>query len=174
MKSLHVEDNDIMQLAIQDEISRSEEARYDHRLHGVLLVSKGLNCYEVSELLGQNPTTIQRWVNRFNKKGFAGLYDGEHPGRPGKLNKKQWGMLGKDLRRNPRDMGYEQNMWDGKLLSHHLECRYGIKLGVRQCQRIFRMMGFRRRKPRPVIASADPKAQEAFKKTPPSRSTGRS
>jgi len=106
MKSLHVKDNDLMQLAIQDEISRSEEARYDHRLHGMLLVSKGLNCYEVSELLGQNPTTIQRWVNRFSKKGFAGLYEGEHPGRPKKLSEKQWGMLGKDLRRNPRDMSY--------------------------------------------------------------------
>jgi hypothetical protein len=43
-------------------------------------------------------------------------------------------------------------------------------LGVRQCQRLFRAMGFRRRKPRPVIAHADPKAQRAFKKT---RETGR-
>jgi transposase len=163
-----------MQLAIQDEISRSEDARYNHRLHGVLLVSKGLSCYEVSELLGQNPTTIQRWVNRFNKKGFAGLHEGKHTGRPGKLNEKQLGMLERDLRRDPRDMGYEQNMWDGKLLSHHLENRYGIRIKTRQCQRMFHMMGFRRRKPRPVIASSVPEAQEAFKKTLPPQSTGRS
>lgn len=49
-----------MHIAIRDEILRSEEARYDHRLYGVLLVCRGLSCYQVADLLGQNPTTIQR------------------------------------------------------------------------------------------------------------------
>jgi len=73
--------------------------------------------------------------------------------------------LERDLRLHPRDLGYEQNLWDGKLLSHHLRQRYATELGVRQCQRLFRSLGFRRRKPRPVIAQADPEAQRAFKKT---------
>ncbi|MCZ7586036.1 MAG: IS630 family transposase, partial [Deltaproteobacteria bacterium] len=71
--------------------------------------------------------------------------------------------LGRDLRRDPRALGYEQNLWDGKLLSHHLQARYGVALGVRQCQRLFSRLGFRRRKPRPQIAKADPAAQKAFK-----------
>jgi transposase len=41
---------------------------------------------------------------------------------------------------------------------------------VRQCQRLFRQMGFRLRKPRPLIAHADPAAQAAYKKTPSPRS----
>lgn len=168
MKKLDIEDKEIMQIAIQQEISRSEESRYDHRLHGVLLVSKGLDCYGVAELFGQNPSTIQRWINRFNDKGFAGLYEGERAGRPLSLGEGQWITLGKDLRKSPRDFGYGQNLWDGKSLSYHLQQCYGIRLGVRQCQRIFHKMGFRRRKPRPVIAQADPEAQEAFKKTAPS------
>jgi len=169
MKRLSIEDSEIMQIAIQQEITRSEESRYDHRLHGVLLVSKGLTCYEVADLLGQNPTTVQRWVGRFNEKGFAGVYEGERPGRPRSLNEEQWTKLGEDLRKRPRDFDYEQNLWDGKMLSHHLQCSYGVKLGARQSQRIFRKMGFRRRKPRPLIAKADPEAQEDFKKTPSSR-----
>jgi transposase len=56
-------------------------------------------------------------------------------------------------------------MWDGRLLSHHLLKVYGIKLGVRQSQRLFKKLGFRRRKPRPVIAKADGNAQMEFKKT---------
>ena len=35
---------------------------------------------------------------------------------------------------------------------------------ARQCQRLFRQLDFRLRKPRPVLARADPK--KAFKKTP--------
>jgi hypothetical protein len=78
MKKLQISDRDIMSIAIQQEISRSEEARYDHRLHGVLLVSRGLSCYKVAELFGQHSTTIQRWVHSFEKDGFAGLADFEY------------------------------------------------------------------------------------------------
>jgi hypothetical protein len=44
-----------------------------------------------------------------------------------------------------------------------------VDLGVRQCQRLVRQFGFRRRKPRPQIASADPGAQRALKETSASR-----
>lgn len=165
MKRIQIEDNQIMQAAIQQEILRSEDSRYDHRLHGVLLVSKGMSCYQAGEFLGHDSTTIQRWVNDFNINGFAGLFDKERPGRPASVNSRQWEKLSKDLRKHPKDFGYDQNLWDGKLLAHHLNSLYGIEMGVRQCQRIFHKFGFRRRKPRPVIAQADPSAQKAFKKT---------
>ena len=165
MRKLEISDREIMGLAIQQEISRSEEARYDHRLHGVLLVCRGLSCYEVGDLFGQHSTTIQRWVRSFEKNGFAGLADGERPGRPSSLTAEQWELMNHDLRRQPRDLGYQQNLWDGKLLSHHVRQSYGVALGVRQCQRIFRQLGFRMRKPRPMIAHANPEVQDAFKKS---------
>ena len=65
---------------------------------------------------------------------------------------------------NPEDIGYIQNLWDGKLLSHHLKVKYGMDLGTRQCKRIIRKLGFRLRKPRPVIAKGDDTKREAFKK----------
>ena len=165
MKRIQIEDNEIMQVAIQQEILRSEDSRYDHRLHGVLLVSKGLSCYQAGEFLGHDSTTIQRWVHNFNTIGFSGLFDKERPGRPSSLNARQWEKLGRDLRKQSKTFGYSQNLWDGKLLAYHLQSQYGIEVGVRQCQRIFHKFGFRRRKPRPVIAQSDPSAQKAFKKT---------
>ena len=169
MRKLKVTDVEIMRLAVQQEIARSEESRYDHRLHGILLVSNGISCYQVAEWLGQNPVTIQRWVNRFEADGFAGLQEGERPGRPRRLNETQWEAVDRDLRRSPRELGYAQNLWDGKLLAHYLAEAYGVDVGVRQCQRMFRQLGFRLRKPRPVIAKADPAAQTAYKKTTPTR-----
>ena len=169
MRKLKVTDVEIMRLAVQQEIARSEESRYDHRLHGILLVSNGISCYQVAEWLGQNPVTIQRWVNRFEADGFAGLQEGERSGRPGRLNETQWEAVDRDLRRSPRELGYAQNLWDGKLLAHHLAEAYGVDVGVRQCQRMFRQLGFRLRKPRPVIAKADPAAQTAYKKTTQTR-----
>jgi transposase len=166
MRRLQIANPIEMTIALQEEIQRSDEARYDHRLHGVLLVSQGLSCYEVAQLLGQNPRTVERWVEHFNEHGFAGLQEGERSGRPRQLTQRQWAEVEKALRKSPRDLGLEQTMWDGKMLSYWLNQRFKVKLGVRQCQRMFRQMGFRRRKPRPMIAQADPAAQAAFKKTP--------
>ena len=46
MQKLAISDVEIMRLAVQQEISRSDESRYNHRLHGSLLVSQGVSCYQ--------------------------------------------------------------------------------------------------------------------------------
>src|SRR6516162_11010121 len=76
-----------------------------------------------------------------------------------------WG-INAALRRMPRESGLGGNVWDGKTLAAWIKRQYGIVLGVRQCQRLFRRLGFRLRKPRPAIAQADPERQKAVKKTP--------
>ncbi len=165
MRKLEIKDADIIRIAVQQEILRSDESRYDHKLHGILLVSSGYSSAEVANLFGHSPRTLQYWVHRFEQSGFAGLQEASRPGRPTMLDPRIRNRLGRDLRRAPRELGYTQNLWDGKLLSHHLSQRFGVQLGVRQCQRWFHQLGFRRRKPRPVIAHADPAAQRRFKKT---------
>lgn len=165
MRRLEIADADIMRIAVQQEILRSEESRYDHRLHGVLLCCSGFSCYEVAEVLGQSARTVQYWLGRFAKSGFAGLQERPRPGRPAALDEATRRQIAQHLRQSPRSLGYLQTLWDGKLLSHHIQKAFGLHLGVRQCQRMFRQMGFRRRKPRPVIAKADPEAQRAYKKT---------
>ena len=165
MRKLEIADAEAMQLAIRQEIDRSEESRYDHRLHGLLLVASGRSCTEVGQLFGEEATTVQRWVHRFAQSGFAGLREGERPGRPRSLDERQWKRLARNLRRDPRSLGYAQNLWDGKLLAEHLKRRYGVSLGVRQCQRIFNQLGVRRRKPRPQLAQSEPEAVAASKKT---------
>ena len=167
MHQLEIADAEIMQVAIRQEIDRSEESRYDHRLHGLLLVASGRSCTAVSQLFGEEATTVQRWVRRFEQHGFAGLREGERSGRPRSLDERQWTRLARDLRRAPRHLGHAQHLWDGQLLAEHLRQHYGVSLGVRQCQRIFNQMGFRLRKPRPQVAPSAPLAVAAFKKTAP-------
>lgn len=64
----------------------------------------------------------------------------------------------------PREFGHAANLWDGKLLAEHLKRRHGVRLGVRQCQRLFGQLGFRLRNPRPQVAQADPLKVAAVKK----------
>jgi len=164
MRRLGITNAKTMTYLFQLEIERSEESRYDHRLHGVLLVAQGMTCSKVANLLGHTTKTIENWVNRFNSAGFSALRDEKHTGRPSKLSPEHFEKINVDLRLDPMDLGYNQNLWDGKLLSHHINIKYGISLSVRQCQRIFHKLEFRQRIPRPCSKKSDPAKQEEFKK----------
>lgn len=101
MKQLKISDAETIILALQDEIRRSEEARYDHRLHGLLLVAQGLSARKVAELLGDAPRTVAYWVRRFEEEGLAGIAETPKSGRPSRLSEKHIEViepkLGKDL-----------------------------------------------------------------------------
>jgi transposase len=163
VRPLTINDPDII-LGLQDEIRRSEESRHDHRLHGVLLVAQGMTCPEVARLLGDSPRTVQYWLNRFEEDGLAGLTEKERSGRPTSLTEKQLAVVGKVLREAPVAHGLSGNLWDGKTLSAFIKKKFRVSLGLRQCQRLFRQLGFRLRKPRPEIAHADAELQKEHKK----------
>ena len=164
MKALRIADPASIILGLQDEIRRSDESRYDHRLHGVLLVAQGMTCPEVAKLLGDSPRTVEYWVHGFETRGLAGLIEGERSGRPRRLEEQQLREIDAVLRQMPRAVGLGGNLWDGKTLAAWIEREHGIELGVRQCQRLFRQLGFRLRKPRPAIAWADPEKQKLHQK----------
>jgi hypothetical protein len=106
MKALTISDSETMVLALQDEIRRSQEARYDHRLHAVLLVAQGMTCPEAAKFLGDSPRTVQYWIRRFEEDGFAGLADADRPGRPRKLSARHIDLINQALRKSPRDVGF--------------------------------------------------------------------
>ena len=103
-------------------------------------------------------------VSPLRSAGLAGLTEGERSGRPSRLKEKQVKEINRVLREKPTDAGMRVNLWDGKTLSAWIDKTYGIQLGVRQCQRLFRQLEFRLRKPRPVLARADPARQKKHKK----------
>jgi transposase len=169
MKALTISEGETMILALQDEIRRNDQSRYDHRLHGVLLVAQGMSCRKAAALLGDAPRTVENWVNGFEREGFGALTEHNGRGRKSRLNEVHLEEIEKWLRRSPKEYGLEGNLWDGKTLSACIEKKFCINLQIRQCQRLFRQLGFRYRLPRPTVAKADPVRQSAHKKTRNSR-----
>ena len=70
MRPLRIADSATIVLGLQDEIRRSEESRYDHRLHGVLLVAQGLTCPEVAKLLGDARAPWSIGCGDLRKRGW--------------------------------------------------------------------------------------------------------
>jgi transposase len=164
MRPLTLADPENSQVLLQQEINRHQDARYDHRLHSVSLVAAGMPCEGVAALFGDSPRSVANWVRRFDRHGLAGLAEGNHSGRPGRLSAEQMEEVRGLLRQPPPQAGLKANLWDGKTLAQCLRERYQIQLGVRQCQRLFHQLDLRYRLPRPAVAKADPHRQAEHKK----------
>ena len=164
MRRLQIPDVETLLAAVQDEISHTAEGRYYHRLHVILHVLKGASCYEAAKIYSHSPRTVQYWVHRLTRYGLAGLWEGKRPGRPSRLLPLQKERLRKHLLSSPREFGYNQNIWDGPLLSYHLEKEFSVHLGVRQCQYLFHHLGFTLQRPRRRSSRGNPREQEVFKK----------
>ncbi len=128
--------------ALHDEIFRTEESRYFHRLHGVLLVAQGLSCRQAARLLGDAPRTIAYWVRSFEDEGLAGLTESARPGRPPRLNPAQLEEVRHALGDSPAEFGLKVSLWDGNTLSRFIAKKWRISLGVRQSQRLLRQLGY--------------------------------
>jgi hypothetical protein len=65
---------------LQQEIQRSEESRYDHRLHGVLLVAQGMTCPEalVASIIQDQVSQVDAVANTFLQNFTSGA--GENGG----------------------------------------------------------------------------------------------
>ena len=59
-------------------------------------------------------------------QGLGGLQDTPRSGRPARLSQMERERLRQDLLHSPRELGYDQNLWDGVLLSHHLAHKYSV------------------------------------------------
>jgi transposase len=164
MRPISVPDPENSRALLQQEINRHQDARYDHRLHCVSLVSAGMSCEQVADYFGDSPRSVVNWVRRFQQQGLAGLAEGNHSGRPGRLSPEQLEEVRGLIRKTPIEAGLDGNLWDGKALAQCLRERYRIELGVRQCQRLFVQLDMRYRLPRPSVGKADPQRQVEHKK----------
>jgi transposase len=163
-KELKIKNVETIRIEIQEHFSANEDARFVRRLDVIALICNGHALNYVAELFSINATTIQRWIHRLNEKGFQGLKDNPGRGRRPQLNDADRLQLKKDLIKSPKAFGYNQVRWDGKLLSYHLRLKYNVHLKVRQCQYLFKQLGFTLQRPRKMPVGADPEKQEAFKK----------
>ncbi len=125
---------------IRREFRRSPEARYVHRLHGVLLVLLGLSTVKAGKFLGDPQRTVAHWVGQFKSKGLAGLADAEKPGRPGKLSAKQKEEVAIALQSSPKKAGFNADAWTNALLASLLKKRYGVTLSTRNCSRLLKAL----------------------------------
>lgn len=102
------------------------------------------------------------WLNAFNEVGIDAIQPALPPGRPSRLSEEQKASLKEDVRKHPRDLGYDFSNWEGKSVVFHVSEKFNVELGVRQAQRLLHQLGFTLQRPKYCFKKANPKQQEDF------------
>jgi transposase len=153
---------------IQRYFNKNEEARFIHRLHGILMLIDNPNntCDSVGELFGNSPRTVSNWASLINESSdIESLRDSKRQGRPSRVTAEQLAEIKGVLQLPPETSGVTANIWDGKSLSWYIKKQYNAELGVRRCQDLFKELGFSLKRARPIVAKTDPAKKEISKKT---------
>ncbi len=140
MRKLRPMNEEAIRATLASEVHRSSELRVLHRLHAVLLVSVGCNCYEVAHWFGEDPCSVERWIHAYEQQGLEGLREHRRGGRPTQLSPQQVKQLAVQLAADPAQAGYAHPRWSGKLLALHLERCFDLCFSQRHCQRLLRRL----------------------------------
>ena len=146
-------------------ISSSSDAKYIIRVAFVnFILAKTATPQELSNLSGIPKRTINSWVKKADEEGFESLKAVKQPGRTPRLSEQQKAEIKDALEREPEESGYR--VWDGSTLSDYIQEQYGTALGTRQCQRLFRALGFSQIRPQkyPSLGEQNEEERENFKK----------
>lgn len=105
------------------------------RFIGVSRVLDGWEPQEVAESLGVNVSSVCRWVDRFERGGWAALGPVPVPGRPPKLTPRQADRVLCWVRdRSPQDLGFAADAgshWTARRVAAVVERRLGVRFNHR-------------------------------------------
>lgn len=130
-----------LRLALRAMHRQGGQLRYLHHLHAVLLVALGQTVGQVGQWLGCSPRSVERWVRGYRIGGCSSLQVGHGAGRRARLTGQQLLQLRCDLAQPPSAQGFCHAQWCGRLLAKHIEQRHGLRVSLRQCQRLLRAQG---------------------------------
>jgi transposase len=117
------------------------------RVQMVLLCQQGYPTQEIARITGQSDDTVRRWLNRFTRRGCAGLCEAPRPGRPPKITPeveqllRQWALLA------PRQVGVPRPTWTTANLARLVERLLGIRVTPECIRRHLHRLDFVCRRP---------------------------
>lgn len=147
-------------------IAEKTEYKFAYRVTMVnLLLAGKMTVSQLSEITNVPIRTLSTWVKKVDEEGFESLKAKKQPGRPNKLSDLQMAEIKDAVRTDPTIFGY--NVWDGPSLSDFILKHFDIQMGIRQCQRLFRKLGFSliRAQTFPSLDEQNEEERDQFKKT---------
>ena len=145
-------------------MSSTDESRFHFKVVAVNMVLSGCPVAQISAMAGVSKVTVTGWVKTADEQGFDALRSRRRSGRPPKLSAEQCAAIDSAIQSDPKSFGFK--VWDGPSLSSYINSTFGVRISVRQCQRLFHGLGYSHISPQPYPSKGyeDSGEREAFKK----------
>ncbi len=150
-------------------VRKARDGRLRTRLQALVLAQQGHTAVHTAELLGMSRRMVQKWVQRYNEDGLAGLSDRSGRGRTYKLSEDQRLQLQQRIEAGPREEDGVCTL-RGTDIQEILEQEFGVLYHLNGVYALLHRLGYSCLMPRPRHRKTDPKVQTAFKKKSLSRS----
>ncbi|HWJ19532.1 MAG TPA: IS630 family transposase [Geobacterales bacterium] len=139
------------------------------RLLGIAHILDGRGRAESAALVGLEPQSLARAVDRYNAEGIAGLKDRTIPGRPCKLSSEQSAELKRIVLAGPEDRENGHPEFKIRHIVDLIEKKWGIRMSAEAMRTKLHSLKLEKLVCRPVHHKTDPVAQAEFKATFPER-----
>lgn len=147
---------------LKEALAREKNPKVRERIRIIMHIKQGLSGRKTAKLMGLSRDTVSRWVKRFNKEGFAGLYDRPRPGGKPKVDQQK---ITEILETHPQKLGYNIEGWTAKVLHVHILKTFNVKYHPNYIYQLVDRLGYSLIVPRPESTKrASEEERDNFKK----------
>lgn len=154
MATVEFTDEQVEQLAY--ERFHHPHPRVQRKMEGVLLKAKGFTVQDICDIVGCCPNTLRSWLRDFEACGVDALKRWYSGGTGCELDRHADAICEHLTEHPPHTLAEARDA---------IERLTGVRRSTMQVGQFLKRVGFRRLKTASLPAKADPKAQEALKKT---------
>ena len=146
------------------EAERDAAYRVVKRLHAVVLNSEGRTSGEIADILKASLSGVSEWLRRYESYGYEGLLEGQRSRRPSGLSLEQRTKLIDILDSGPIAYGFTSGVWTSPMVTRVIEEEFDRRYHAGHVRKILADIGFSVQRPKRVLARADPKAQNRWRR----------
>lgn len=149
--------------------AKAANVKAARRMLALAMVLEGVDRKTAAQNCGMDRQTLRDWVHRYNADGLPGLVNRSYAGPPRKLSPQNLAALAGIVEAGPDPEKDGVVRWRQSDLKRVIEERFGVVMQERTVGKQLELLGFTRLSVRAQHPKSDPEAQEAFKKTSPTR-----
>lgn len=153
----NAENVSLAELELAAQVAPTQKAH--NRYRAIIALLMGFEREAVAKLFGVHPTSVRRWIERFNRQGIDGLIDHKASGRPPKIPPEKHSWC-RDLLDRPDQAG--QTHWTGVKFHGYLRSELQIEVGYSTVIRFLHDQNYRLKVPQPWSDRQDEAQREAF------------
>jgi transposase len=147
----------------EEELEKIKDSKLSIQLKAIIAAAEH-PVENVADILKVSARSVFRWITRFKEGSVEALRDRPKGHMRSKLTEEHKKEIEQWIVHSKNSQG-ETVHWTLKKLQGEVEREFEIPIGTTPLWKHLKKMGLVLKKPRPVHAKADIKAQDAFKKT---------